>query len=152
MVVTNRYINCRKLTFWADCYSELMSDLVLIFDADCAFCQACVRWGNRNLRGFPRAVGFQNLDLTMGPVTLQQAQQSIWLVSTANSDFTPLPANRAAAFILKNDPNPLWRLLGFAMDLRGIRVIARFAYFKVAKNRAKLPGATEACELPQKVQ
>jgi predicted DCC family thiol-disulfide oxidoreductase YuxK len=92
------------------------------------------------------------LDLTLGPVTVEQAQRSIWLVSTANSDFTPLPANRAAAFILKNDPNPVWKLFGFVMDLPGIRILARLVYFAVAKNRAKLPGATEACELGQKLQ
>jgi len=88
----------------------------------------------------------------LGPVTLDQARQSIWLVSTANSHFAPLPANRAAAFILKNDPNPIWRALGFVIDLPGLRMISRKAYYTVAKNRAKLPGATQACELPQKVQ
>jgi predicted DCC family thiol-disulfide oxidoreductase YuxK len=129
-----------------------VDDLLLIFDADCAFCQACVRWGNRNLRAFPKTAGFQQLDLSLGPVTAEQAQRSIWLVSTANSDFAPLPANRAAAFILKNEPNPLWMALGHFMDIPGIRLISRAVYYCVAKNRGKLPGATEACEVPQKVQ
>jgi predicted DCC family thiol-disulfide oxidoreductase YuxK len=129
-----------------------MDDLLLIFDADCAFCQSCVRWGNRNLAAFPKTAGYQNLDLTLGPVTIEQAQRSIWLVSTSNSNFEPLAANRAAAFILKQEPHPFWKALGYAIDIPGIRVISSAVYFIVAKNRGKLPGATEACELPQKVQ
>lgn len=129
-----------------------MDDLLLIFDADCAFCQSCVRWGNRNLRAFPKAAGFQHLDLSLGPVSREQAQTSIWLVSTANSEFEPLPANRAAAFILKLEPNVFWKLFGHFIDIPGLRVISKAVYYFVAKNRAKLPGATESCELSTKVQ
>ena len=152
ILVTNRYKRVRYLAGKLGCYSGKVSNLLLIFDADCAFCQTCVRWGNRHLSGFPKTQGFQHLDLSLGPVTSEQAQQSIWLVSTVDSNFVPLPANRAAAFILKQDTNPLWKALGLVMDLPGFRILARKAYFVVARNRAKLPGATEACELPQKLQ
>lgn len=114
----------------------------LVFDGDCAFCTACVRWGQRNLKQWPTTVAYQFIDVSEHGLTQEQVRTSIWLLPAK------LPANRAVAAILKQQRNLFWKLLGVLIDLPILRLLSAAAYRLVARNRHRLPGATEACELP----
>lgn len=122
-----------------------MADALLIYDGDCAFCTKCVVWGKKHLKNFPAHVAYQLINPNDYALTQSQVAASIWLVV---SNSPALPANLAVAAILKDQPNPLWRALGWAMNLIGARQIARWLYFLVAKNRHRMPGSSQACELP----
>ena len=104
-------------------------------------------WGKRNLKKFPKAVGYQDLDLPKYGLTEENGRTSIWLISEGSK---PLDANLAVAAILQGEPNYLWRLLGYLMNSYWIKPVARNLYFWVAKNRGKLPGSSAECEVPKK--
>lgn len=119
--------------------------VLLIYDRDCAFCQKCADWGKRNLKRFPECIGFQDLNPSDYGLSIKDVQSSIWLIQPKKP---PISANEAAAAILRMQPNYLWRLLGTLSDTYWVRPFARLIYFTIAKNRHKMPGATESCELP----
>jgi predicted DCC family thiol-disulfide oxidoreductase YuxK len=119
-----------------------LKPMTLIYDGDCAFCYRCVQWGARNLKVWPTAVAYQSIDANVYGLNQQQVQRSIWLLPQK------LPANRAVADILKQQPDVAWRIIGALMDLPLLRVASKAGYYFVARNRHRLPGATEACELP----
>lgn len=126
-----------------------MADYLLIFDGDCAFCTRCVEWGAKNLKPWVDTKASSQLNPADFGLTQDDFHKSIWLVQTNNPKSTPLGANRAAAKILQQQKNPFWRALGIVLDIWWIRPIARAGYYLVARNRAKMPGGTAACEVPR---
>jgi predicted DCC family thiol-disulfide oxidoreductase YuxK len=66
-------------------------------------------------------------------LTQNQLAESIWIIGVEK----PIAAAQAAAFILRMQPNVLWRLLGVAMTIWPISALAKAVYFWVAKNRGK---------------
>ena len=124
-----------------------MRDLeILIFDRDCAFCTKSAAWGKAKLKYFPALKGFQELNPADYGLTKKDVESSIWLIRPGKK---PLSANEAAAAILRSQPNYFWRLLGHLADSYWIKPFAKQLYYIVARNRHKLPGATESCELPK---
>ena len=107
--------------------------ITLVYDADCGFCRRSLAWGQRNLTAFPRAVAATSPEAKQSGLSDQQLAESIWILGTE----APLPAARAAAFILRMQPNVLWRLLGVLMSIWPISRIAKFVYFWVARNRGR---------------
>ncbi len=106
----------------------------LIYDGDCGFCKRSLAWGQRNLTAFPRAIALQSTEAKQSGLTPSQLEESIWIVGIEK----PLGAAEAAAFILKLQPDVLWRTLGLLMSAWPIKVIARWVYFWVARNRGRL--------------
>jgi predicted DCC family thiol-disulfide oxidoreductase YuxK len=109
------------------------SAITLIFDGDCGFCQRSLEWGQRNLTAFPRAISSRSAEAKSSGLSQKQLDESIWIIGTNK----PLGAAEAAAFILRMQPNILWRTLGFVMTIWPISRIAKAAYFWVAKNRGR---------------
>ena len=105
----------------------------LIYDGECGFCGRVLTWGLRHFMAFPRAIASSSDEAKTHGLSEQQLAESIWIVGAG----TPLPAAKAAAFILKMQPNPLWRIAGFVMSLWPISYLAKKAYFWVAKNRGR---------------
>lgn len=105
----------------------------LIYDGDCGFCKRSLAWGQRNLTAFPRAIPSQSVEAKRSGLTQAQLEESIWIIGIER----PLAAAEAAAFIFRLQPNLLWRLLGVAMTIWPISLIAKSFYFWVAKNRGK---------------
>jgi predicted DCC family thiol-disulfide oxidoreductase YuxK len=103
----------------------------LIYDGDCGFCKRSLAWGQRNLMAFPRAIASSSEEARKSGLTQRQLDESIWIIGLPK----PLGAAEAAAFILKLQPNLLWRALGLAMSIWPLSVAARAVYFWVAKNR-----------------
>lgn len=119
---------------------------LLIFDRDCAFCTKSATWGRNHLKYFPDLKGFQDLNPADYGLTKQDVESSIWLIRIGEK---PIAANEAAAAILRSQPQYLWRLLGYLADSYWIKPFAKRIYYTIARNRHKMPGATEACELPK---
>ncbi len=107
--------------------------VTLIYDGDCGFCGRCLSWGQRNLTAFPRAIPSSSAEAKNQGLSQQQLEDSIWIVGAGE----PLGAARAAAFILKLQPNVLWRIAGLLMSIWPISYFAKKVYFWVAKNRGR---------------
>jgi predicted DCC family thiol-disulfide oxidoreductase YuxK len=105
----------------------------LIFDGDCGFCGRALSWGQRHLTAFPRAIASQSEEAKAAGLTQAQLEESIWIIGAGQ----PIAAAKAAAFILKLQPNILWRTLGWLMSVWPFSSIAKLVYFWVAKNRGK---------------
>lgn len=105
----------------------------LIYDGDCGFCKRSLAWGQRHLTAFPRAIASNSAEAKSSGLSQKQLDESIWIIGAGK----PLGAAEAAAFILKLQPNVLWRALGLAMSIWPLSIFARAAYFWVAKNRGK---------------
>jgi predicted DCC family thiol-disulfide oxidoreductase YuxK len=106
----------------------------LIYDGDCGFCKRSLAWGQRNLTAFPRAIPSTSVEARQAGLTQSQLEESIWIIGISK----PLAAAKAAAFILKLQPNVLWRALGLLISIWPISTIAKAAYFWVARNRGRL--------------
>jgi predicted DCC family thiol-disulfide oxidoreductase YuxK len=119
---------------------------VLIFDGECGFCSACVRWGYKNLRVMPKSVPFQLADLPGLGLTIEQVSAAVWLIDAGQHHRGHL----AVAGLLAMQPSLGWRALAKAMRTPGFSAIFAVGYALVVRFRHRLPGATEACALPAK--
>lgn len=118
----------------------------IIFDGDCGFCSACVRWGFKNLRVMPESVPFQVADLDQLGLSLRQVETAVWLVAGDQR----YRGHQAVAQLLTLQPAPGWRALGWLMRVQPLSVLFALGYALVAKFRHLMPGATENCALPAK--
>ncbi|MEY4980894.1 MAG: hypothetical protein RL174_232 [Actinomycetota bacterium] len=114
---------------------------VLIYDGDCAFCNRSLQFGLKNLAWFPSHKAFQGLPKEAFGLNRTDFESSIWLIGP-DAKFA---GHRAAAWILLQQKNPLYRLLGAIIHIAG--PVSKSAYAWVAKNRHRLPGGTAACEV-----
>jgi predicted DCC family thiol-disulfide oxidoreductase YuxK len=118
---------------------------LLIFDGDCAFCSSCVRAAGR-LPGNLRAVPWQRVpDLAAYGLTREAAAASVQWVDSSGS----LASGHEAVAQVLMAAGGLWWLAGRVMLLPGFSAVAAFVYELVARNRARLPGGTPACGLPE---
>jgi predicted DCC family thiol-disulfide oxidoreductase YuxK len=119
---------------------------LLIFDGDCAFCSSCVRAAGRILPGNLRAVPWQRVpDLAAYGLTPEAAAASVQWVDSSGS----LASGHEAVAQVLMAAGGLWWLAGRVMLLPGFSAVAAFVYELVARNRARLPGGTPACGLPE---
>jgi predicted DCC family thiol-disulfide oxidoreductase YuxK len=119
---------------------------VLIFDGDCGFCSACVRWGFRNLDTMPEAVPLQLAALDQLGVTRPEAEGAVWLVETSGRHRGHL----AVAALLRMQRSRFWRVIGWVMRQPILHPVFDLGYRTVVRYRHRLPGATENCALPAK--
>lgn len=121
---------------------------VMIFDGDCGFCSACVRWGYRNLDVMPESLPFQATELTQFGLSIEQVQSAVWFISEHGQKFR---GHQAVAALLAMQPRRGWRSFAWLMRSPLVSPIAAVVYRLVVRFRHRLPGATEACALPAKV-
>lgn len=113
----------------------------LIYDGDCGFCSASVRWGERSIRRWPSAVPFQAADLAEYGLTPAECAAAVQYVSATGQVHS---AHLAVSQLLV-DAGGGWRWLGRCLQLPLLRSLAAAIYRTVARNRHRLPGATAAC-------
>jgi predicted DCC family thiol-disulfide oxidoreductase YuxK len=121
-----------------------VSAVVLIYDADCAFCQSCVELGRRLLTDFPDAVGFQHADLGRYALSREQAGRSVYLVQPGR---VLQHGAGAIAAILLGQPGFWWRVAGGVMTVPPVNWLAALGYRLVSRYRHRLPGSTAACRV-----
>jgi predicted DCC family thiol-disulfide oxidoreductase YuxK len=122
-----------------------VSNAVLIYDGDCAFCTLWVTRLRRWLPRFPDITTSQTADLEAYGLSADDVRDYVWLV-------TPTTQRAgAAAFsgLLRGQRHRGWAFLGHLLDTWPVSVLADLGYKVIAKNRHRLPGATAHCEIPR---
>ncbi|MEO6200561.1 MAG: DUF393 domain-containing protein [Cryobacterium sp.] len=117
---------------------------VLIFDGDCAFCTTAVNWLTRSLPSMPPASPYQWTDLDAYGLTLADGRASVWLVTPGRQ----YSGAAAVSAILRHQPSPALRLLGWLGTVPPLSWLAEVGYRLVARYRYLLPGGTPACRMP----
>lgn len=117
---------------------------VLLFDGDCAFCQASIRRLDRHgLLGVP-AVPWQSVDPAALGVSTARLATEVVLVRV---DGSRLGGARALAAAARAGTSPAARLAGL-VDAPPVRPLAALVYRWVARHRSRLPAGTAACAVP----
>ncbi|MFB4319422.1 thiol-disulfide oxidoreductase DCC family protein [Actinomadura sp. 21ATH] len=117
---------------------------VLLYDGDCGFCTASVRFIERRIPTSAELVPYQTADLAALATTPERASREVVWVSRGRR---ALGGAQAAAALLI-DAGGVWRPLGLVLRVPPFRWIAHGVYRLVSNNRGRLPGATPACSLP----
>lgn len=118
---------------------------LLLYDADCGFCQ-------RTARRLPRLrldldiTSLQSRDLPQLGVDRERAFRDMPYVDPAGQVHY---GHLAYAHALATGPLPC-RILGRLLRTWPISALARAGYRVISRNRHRLPGGTAACELPRR--
>ena len=113
---------------------------ICIYDGDCGFCSRCVAWASR--RSDARFEPFQRTDLAAYGITEDAAAAAVHCVG---ADGRVTRGAAAVAAVLR-ECRKGWPLIGLAMRLPGINLIAEGVYRLIARNRHRLPGPA-ACAI-----
>lgn len=120
----------------------------LVFDGDCAFCTTTAQWLATRLARRdgtdPDVTPWQFTDLAALGTSSERTRYEVLWVET---DGTIFGGAAALAAWLRHHGGPL-AVLGRAMTLPGIRIVAAAVYRLIARNRGRLPGGSPACALP----
>jgi predicted DCC family thiol-disulfide oxidoreductase YuxK len=118
---------------------------VLVYDGDCGICTKLSHVARRFVmpRGGTVIASF-DLDLDAYGLTTEATGEALQFVDARGR--THAAQDAVARLLLAGAP--WWRPFGALLLLPGVHALAGAAYRWVARNRYRLPGATEACALP----
>jgi predicted DCC family thiol-disulfide oxidoreductase YuxK len=119
-----------------------LSDTVIVYDGDCAFCELWVGRMKRVLPITPKTVTSQSIDLDSFGLTEDDVAHYAWLITPT----TQIAGGSILAELLVHQPRFGQRLAGHILKLWPLDALANAVYRVVAKNRHRLPGSTAACE------
>ncbi|MFZ9401522.1 MAG: thiol-disulfide oxidoreductase DCC family protein [Ilumatobacteraceae bacterium] len=108
-----------------------LTSAVLVYDGECEFCTACVRFLVRRTRRPLRCVAYQEADLSSLGLARVQCEESVQWVSMSGEVAS---AHIAVACALRYARWP-WPLAGRIIVMPGIRRIAATVYRRVAARR-----------------
>jgi predicted DCC family thiol-disulfide oxidoreductase YuxK len=118
--------------------------VVLIYDGDCGFCTASARWIEQRLDpGYP-VVPWQSIETldAFGLTERDVTEAAYWIDVRGRAQ----RGARAIAHSLMASRRP-WPVAGRVLLLPPISWLAALVYAWVARNRHRLPGATDACAI-----
>ncbi|NDE67795.1 MAG: DUF393 domain-containing protein [Actinobacteria bacterium] len=104
---------------------------VLVFDGECDFCRACVRFAERITAREFTSVACQTADLAALGLSASDCAEAVQWVAL-DGDITS--AHEAVAAVLRHARWP-WPIVGRAMLWPGVRDIAARVYQRVAQRR-----------------
>ena len=104
---------------------------VLVFDGECDFCRACVRFAERITAREFTSVAYQTADLASLGLSASDCAEAVQWVAL-DGDITS--AHEAVAAVLRHARWP-WPIVGRAMLWPGVRDIAARVYQRVAQRR-----------------
>jgi predicted DCC family thiol-disulfide oxidoreductase YuxK len=116
---------------------------VLVYDGDCGFCAACVRFVRRRVRPNADITAWQDADLDSLGVTADRAGREVLWITPVGTVYGG--AQAVARLLLR--AGGVWAPLGAVLTLPGVRGIAAAVYRTVADHRGQLPGGTAACSV-----
>ena len=119
--------------------------VLLVFDGDCGFCTTSARWIEKRLADEVGVEPWQSLDLQSIGLTESDVTSAAWWIDDSGQ---PHRGHMAIGHAL-NSSHGVWRLVGRAIITPPVSWIARPAYWFVARYRYRLPGATDACRIPE---
>lgn len=114
---------------------------VLVYDGDCAFCQASVHWAQRRIGRMPAVVAYQTADLVAFSLTAEQCATAVQYVARDRHVYS---AHDAVSAVLLAAGKGWW-VLGALMHLPGVHWLSGVAYRWVARNRHRLTRGTASC-------
>lgn len=104
---------------------------VLVFDGECDFCRACVRFAERITAREFTSVAYQTADLAALGLSASDCAEAVQWVAL-DGDVTS--AHEAVTVVLRHARWP-WPIVGRAMLWPGVRDIAARVYQRVAQRR-----------------
>lgn len=117
---------------------------MLVYDGDCGFCTRSAHWIRRRLPPDVEVASWQSLpDLDALGLTLDDVTTAAWWVdppAAPRGGHLAIGASLVAA-------GGAWGLLGRALLAPPLRWLAAPVYRRVARDRHRLPGATDACRI-----
>lgn len=117
---------------------------VLVYDGDCGFCTASVRFLERRVPVDAEVVAFQFADLAALGTTQERAEHEVLWVDRAGR----VSGGAEAIGRLLTAAGGMWRVPGVVMRTPPVSWLAHAVYRLVANNRQRMPGGTAACMLP----
>lgn len=118
---------------------------LLIYDGDCGFCTTTANWiSARVLRSTSSIQPWQALDLSDYDLSEADVSTASYWVDASGATHR---GERGIAAMLAEQRSP-WTWVGRFLMLPGIAQLAHVVYGVIAKNRQRLPGATDACRIP----
>ena len=118
---------------------------ILVYDGDCGFCTATAAWIGRRLRVPVRVAPWQSLDLAHHGLAEADVTTAAYWIDEGGRRHRGA-AGVAEALVACGGG---WALAGRVLRLPPVSWLAAGAYQLVARNRHRLPGATDACRLPR---
>ncbi len=116
----------------------------VLFDADCGFCTALVRrMQGRWIRARVTAVAYQSADLDSFGLTAAECAEQLHVVDGPRV----FRGGSAIARILQAARFP-WPTAGRVLTLPVLRGAFQWVYALLARNRHRLPGGGDGCEMP----
>ena len=117
---------------------------VLIYDGDCGFCTQSAKFLEARFTPGSTIAPWHALDLDALGLTIDDVTTAAYWVDDAGRTHR---GSEGIALALTRTRAP-WSLAGWAMRVPPVSWLAAAVYPVVAKNRHKLPGATDACAIP----
>ena len=117
----------------------------LVYDGDCGFCTSAARWVGRLRLSVGRVIPWQQADLGALGLTQQQCETKLQWVG---DDGHVSSGHEALAQVLLQSARP-WRAVGRVLLTPPVSGLASRFYDLIAANRARLPGGSPACALPE---
>jgi predicted DCC family thiol-disulfide oxidoreductase YuxK len=116
---------------------------VLVYDADCSFCTRSARSLGRHLHPPAAIAPWQGLDLAAAGLTVADVRSAAWWLDADGRRWRGHEAIGQALVAARG-----WRAVcGHLILVPPLAWLARPIYAVVARNRSKMPGGTDACEL-----
>jgi predicted DCC family thiol-disulfide oxidoreductase YuxK len=117
---------------------------LLVYDGDCGFCTKSARWLARRLPEPAVARPGQALDLAELGLTDADVAAAAWWIE---ADGTRRRGHAAIGRALAAGGG-LWGVVGRVLLVPPVSSLARPVSALVARNRSKMPGGSDACDLP----
>lgn len=114
----------------------------MIYDRDCGFCQWSLRLARR-LGATCESKPWQECDLEALDLTRGDVSDAAWFFAGTQR----YRGHEAIAQVLRSSRHLVVRLLGRAIGSRPMRPLAAPGYAWIARNRHRLPGATQSCRI-----
>lgn len=112
-----------------------------LYDGECGFCQKWMQWLARRVRDRIEFIPSQSIeDLAALGLTREDVRTASYWV---DEDGVAHRGHSSIAHALQHADGP-WRLVGVALELPLIRVVAAAAYRVIARNRHRLPAPGES--------
>ena len=117
---------------------------VLVYDGDCGFCTASVRFIERHVKPACVVTAWQFTDLdTLGVTPLRAQHEALWVTPAGRV----YGGSQAVAKALLSAGGG-WKILGGSLLTSPVRWPAHLVYRLIANHRHLLPGSTAACAVP----
>jgi predicted DCC family thiol-disulfide oxidoreductase YuxK len=116
----------------------------ILYDGDCGFCTASVRWAERTARPAAMLVPWQGESTTLTDPLREVLATAVVAV---RGDLVVATGGRAVIELLRTSSRAPVRWVAAVLALPVLRGMVDLAYRVVARNRYRLPGSTDSCRV-----